>query len=143
MDKIKKNLIAKKKKIGCLHCTKKCSRVNMRNHIVSHMIKGTLQFDRCGYCGKLGCDIFLKLSGSLENGTYHPESHCKYFYKFSYKKKSVKSYPCTNKPVACEQCKGVFWSYSLADHYRKSHFGVVCPEMISVEERTNLLNPKW
>ena len=42
----------------------------------------------------------LLTAGSQEHGTLHPQSHCKYFYKFSYKTKStiIKSYPFTNKP---------------------------------------------
>ena len=119
----------------------------MRNHIGKHYIQGQFEADshRCGFCGRVGCDIKLTQIGSVENGTIHPESTCKYYYKFSYKSKAkiIKSYPCTNKPVSCDQCKGVFWSYNLEEHYQRSHSGLLCPEMITDEERRLLLTKKF
>ena len=134
------NFVCSNEKLKCNHCPRKCIRANMRKHIGTHIIKGHLHADsyRCGYCGDLGCDISLINSGSVENGTLHPTSHCKYYNKFSYNKTKttlVKSNPCTNKPVPCEQCKGIFWSYNLAEHYKRMHTGVSCPEMITEDER--------
>ena len=86
---IKKNIenfVCSSEKIKCLICPKKFSKVNMRNHIGSHIIKGHLESDahRCDFCGNVGCDITLVNAGSIGKGTIHPSSHCKYFYKFSY-----------------------------------------------------------
>ena len=39
----------------------------------------------------------------------------------------IKSYPCTyKKPVSCEQCKAVYWSYNLFEQYRLTHASINC-----------------
>ena len=55
------------------------------------------------------------------------------------KERVVKSYPCSNRPVNCEQCNAVFWSYKLEFHYKSCHKGLTCPNMITEEERRLVL----
>ena len=87
----------------------------------------------------LDCDISLVNSGSTENGTLHPTySQCNYYYKFSYNKTKqtiLKSNHCTNKPVSCNQCKGIFWSYNLLEHYKLTFQVINCQQMVSEEEK--------
>ena len=81
-------------------------------------------------------------SEKSENGTLHPTSHSNCYYKFSCNKTKqtiVKSNPCTNKPVSCYQCKGIFWSYNLFVCYKLTHQGINCPQMVSEEKKKLML----
>ena len=101
--------------------------------------------NRCGYCGENGCNISLIVtSGYGKNAIYGPKSDCRYFTDISKRtdNKLVKSYPCSNRPVICEQCDTCYWSYNLVEHYRKSHPCLECPEQIPPEERTFILSKK-
>ena len=77
-------------------------------------------------------------SGYGKNEIYGPKSDCRYFTDISKRtdNRLVKSYPCSNRPVICEQCDTCYWSYNLVEHYRKSHPCLECPEQIPPEERT-------
>jgi hypothetical protein len=54
----------------------------------------------------------------------------------------VKYYPCSNRPVICEQCNTCHWLYNLVEHYSKSHPCLECLEQIPPEERTFILSKK-
>ena len=49
--------------------------------------------------------------------------------------KSTKSKPCTNRPVKCEHCSVIVWSYNIEQHYLVCHPGVDIPVMISEKEQ--------
>ncbi len=68
-----------------------------------------------------------------------PNSDCKFFDKFSINcaKKSTGLSPCTNRPVKCEACNNVYWSYNMISHYSIDHLSLVVPSFLitSVEEK--------
>ena len=79
------------------------------------------------------------------NAIVGAKSDCKYFYKFNMNKKSSKvvaSYPCSNRPVHCDMCKGIYWAYNLESHYYKNHIGVKYTSIISEEESKLVRNRK-
>lgn len=122
-----------------IDCNYKFSLVKMRNHIGKHILNKSTppNVHMCGFCGSVGCSISIKVtSGFGVNATYGPESDCKFYIRFSLKKKKkvIDSYPCSNRPVVCDHCKKVFWSYNMKLHYGNTHPGIDCPEMITEEE---------
>jgi len=59
-------------------------------------------------------------SGDGKNKTMKVWSDCQYFHCFKFKKtydKVIRSNPCSNRPVTCEICKGLYWSYNIRAHY--------------------------
>jgi hypothetical protein len=40
---------------------------------------------------------------------------------FSSAAKSTTFSPCTNHPVKCDLCQGIYWSYNLKIHYQQNH----------------------
>jgi hypothetical protein len=99
--------------------------------------------DRCGYCGLIGCNVSLvKTSGFGEKANYGPESDCEYHYKFNFAKKSSTeeaktipvSYPCLNRPVKCEHCEHIYWSYNMEAHHSKAHRGIDFEQLVTDEE---------
>ena len=134
-------------KLNCKLCAKKFVRKMMRNHIGFHIVHNDCSPDphRCGYCGEIGCNIDLVVtSGYGRNVKYGPRSDCEYYTDISKRadNKFVKSYPCSNRPVKCEQCETVYWSYNLTAHYSKTHPNIECPTQISSEESGYILNKK-
>ena len=128
-------------------CRKRYTLIRMRNHVGKHILnkKVTPNVHQCGFCGEIGCSIAIRVtSGYGVNKTYGPDSDCKYSIRFSLKirDKIVDSYPCTNRPVKCDHCSQIFWSYNLELHYSKSHPGIFCPSMISDEERRKVISSK-
>jgi hypothetical protein len=51
-----------------------------------------------------------------------------------------KSNPCLNRPIQCEHCHEVVWSYNMNEHFKISHKGFECPALISEEEKKLVLN---
>ena len=65
-----------------------------------------------------------------------------YSYKFNMNKKSSKvvaSYLCSNRPVNCDQCKGVYWSYNFDAHFSLAHKSIQFKSLISNEEKIHML----
>ena len=50
---------------------------------------------------------------------------CKYLYNFSLKSAFN---PCTNRPIKCEMCSLVVWSYNMRSHYSMAHSNNDLPE---------------
>ena len=128
-------------------CAKKFVRKMMINHFGFHIFHNDCSPDPhcCGYCGEIGCNIDLVVtSGYGRNVKYGPRSDCEYYTDISKRadNKFVKSYPCSNRPVKCEQCETVYWSYNLTAHYSKTHPNIECPTQISSEESGYILNKK-
>ena len=95
--------------------------------------------------GEIGCQISLVVtSGCGKRVVYGPKSDCNYFTEISKRldNRFVKSYPCSNRPVLCEQCQSYYWSYNLDVHYKQLHVGIQCPEQISQEERVFIISSK-
>jgi len=115
--------------IECLvpNCFIKCKKERMRQHIGQHLINNQIDDDSktCGFCGKIGCSIALEVtSGRGANKTFGPVSRdCKYHYCFSLKSaEKVSAFnPCTNRPIKCELCSLVVWSYNMRSHYTLNH----------------------
>ena len=96
----------------------------MRMHVGAHILSGNLK-NACGFCGMIGkCYIdIIKGSGRGQTASEVPDSGCEYFEKFSIVAagKGSKRSPCTNRPVECQVCKRVFWSYNMHQHFETSH----------------------
>ena len=95
--------------------------------------------------GYLAPIIGLEITSGYGNKTvYGPESDCSYYTDISKRaeNKFVKSYPCSNRPVICEQCQDCYWSYNLTEHYKIKHAGIMCPNQIPEEERKHMLSKK-
>ena len=89
-----------------------------------------------GFAGESGSDCSISLRKTTHN-TNVPDSNCTAFKKFSLAsaQKSTDNTPCTNRPVACQICKVVYWSYALGKHYEQKHPDSLCPNMITEAER--------
>ena len=88
----------------------------------------------CGFCGGDSCNISIIVSSGVgKNANKGVASNCKYFNRFSLKpaETSTKNKPCTNRPVECDLCKTVLWSYNIESHYHVNHFGEDIPSMIT------------
>jgi hypothetical protein len=98
----------------------------MRTHVGYHILNNDVvkSQDICGFCGIVGCKIELsKTSGFGTRKTLGPTSNCSHFYGFSLKaaaKISERS-PCTNRPVRCDLCEQIYWSYNIEHHYEIMH----------------------
>ena len=99
----------------------------MRLHVGAHILTDTL-LNACGFCGEImnggKCYIeIVKRSGRGQTASEVPNSACEYFEKFSIAsaEKGSKRSPCTNRPVECQVCKRVFWSYNMFHHIESSH----------------------
>ena len=117
----------------------------MRNHIGKHILQQKIESDPhlCGFCGNIGCSINLESSSGFgKNKTIAVKSDCPYFYKFSENRslKLRKANPCLNRPIQCEHCHEVVWSYNMNEHFKISHKGFECPALISEEEKKLVLN---
>ncbi len=117
----------------------------MRLHVAWHILKGHLIMrpDLCGFCGEGGCRLELRPgSGDGVNKTLKVWSDCPYFHCFNFKSsydKVIRSYPCSNRPIACEICKGIYWSYNIQVHYELSHNNCQIPDLITKQEREAVL----
>ena len=89
---------------------------------------------RCGFCGEVGHTISLK---KTTHQTFIPHSNCSKRVKFSLKaaESAKKPNPCTNRPVECQVCEEVYWSYAMQKHYETSHPGQECPVKVSEQEK--------
>jgi hypothetical protein len=89
---------------------------------------------RCGFCG-IECNKRIELCKTSGAGLYATEgiaesSICDNGKWFTLKpaKKISKRTPCTNRPVNCKVCLGVFWSYNILIHYSNQHSHLTCDE---------------
>ena len=89
---------------------------------------------RCGFCG-VECNKRIELCKTSGAGVYATEgiaesSICDNGKWFTLKpaKKISKRTPCTNRPVNCKVCLGVFWSYNILIHYSNQHSHLTCDE---------------
>ena len=122
--------------IKCLipDCFVKCKKERMRQHIGQHLITNDIipNPKNCGFCGLIGCSIALECtSGRGANKTFGPVSvDCKYRYNFSLKSaEKISAFnPCTNRPIKCEMCSLVVWSYNMKSHYSMAHSNNDLPE---------------
>ena len=120
-------------KVPCRICDQMLPKKLMRRHVGVHILQEDLGLV-CGFCGLKDCSIELERgSGRGKTATMVPGSNCGYISKFSLKsaEKSTKSGPCTNRPVTCEQCKTVQWSYNLPNHFRSKHSDYPVPKRIA------------
>ena len=98
----------------------------MLQHVAGHIVREEISADmnRCGFCGRLGCQIALvKTSGNGTKKLLGQSSDCPYFvpHKLEWMKKSTKTCPSSNHPVQCPLCPRVYWSYNMIDHYKSCH----------------------
>jgi len=100
-------------------CNKLITRIKLRLHVGWHILRGDVIPDpsRCGFCGLVGHQVELRpASGAGKNKKYKPWSACEYNFSFDFKKnyeEVVPSYPCSNRPIKCDQCLGIYWTIIL------------------------------
>ena len=141
IDSIKKKSLLT---VTCDFCSKEIVHSKMREHIASHIIVFkdiSATQNTCGFCGNVGCTISLeKTSGFGVHSTFGPKSDCKLFYSFSLASAiKISTYACcTNRPIKCELCNSVYWSYNMQKHYESKHNQCEIPEFISSDEIKNL-----
>ena len=83
---------------------------------------------RCGFYGLIGCTLSLqKRSGYGDSKIFGAQSYCQYHHRFSMKvsDKVPKAYPCSNRPVKCEYCDEIYWSYHMEAHHLSKHKGMI------------------
>ena len=123
-------------KIPCRLCAQMLPKKLMRGHVGVHILQEDLGVV-CGFCGIKDCSIELERgSGRGKTETLVAGNNCEDLSNFSMKsaEKSTKSGPCTNRPVLCDQCKTVQWSYNLTIHFRSKHSDYPVPKRIAHEE---------
>ena len=137
---VSKTELAIDKSITCTVC-KKCGikLKDLRAHIGRHILKKDVSSLACGYCGSF--EWLLYRTEKTTHKTIIPASNCKLYIKFSLKSAltSRERTPCSNRPVSCQLCKNVYWSYALQDHYTAVHTGETYPLVISDEEKKLML----
>ena len=109
----------------------------MRKHVGKHIIKDRLGIV-CRFCGLENCSIDLvRGSGRGKTITLVPGSNCDYIMKFSLKSAETptKSGPCTNRPITCNHCKTVQWSYNLPKHCEEKHSDHTIPTTVTDAEK--------
>ena len=119
---------------------KKINLVKMRLHVGWHIMNDHLTKDihRCGYCGLVGCTLsFKNRSGYGENKVIGAKSDCSYYYEFSMKssEKVPNSYPCSNRPVKCDHCEEIYWTYNMETHHLAAHNEMNFNSLITDNER--------
>ena len=64
------------------------------------------------------------------------ERDCKYFYGFSLTSaKKITDYSCcTNRPIKCDLCKCIYWSYNMRKNYELKHINCVIPAFVTDED---------
>ena len=120
----------------CRVCGENVDQKIMRRHMGKHILKEKLENVR-GFCGVSGCTIQLVSgSGRGKTVTMIAKSNCPYKKKCSLKaaETPTKSGPCTNRPVCCDVCKAVVWSYHVSCHYRERHMDYPTPTSVSANE---------
>ena len=114
----------------------------MRQHIGFHIIKGDIlpEPTTCGFCGLIGCHISIE---KTTVGFLKPfSSDCKFYKPFNLKSsiKCTSTYPCTNIPVECNLCNGIYWSYNIESHFKISHNNNASPILITEKEMKMVLD---
>jgi hypothetical protein len=69
-----------------------------------------------GLCGLIGCSTSLVNSLCKGSNIKKPTS-----YDRKSAQKSNQYSPCTNCPVKCDVCDGIYWSYNLECHFNENH----------------------
>ena len=116
----------------------------IRNHAASHQLHTpSLSTDEpCGLCCNIHCKLEIDIThhtrAALEKGTgtVPPSAivqhNCETYpdlepFPFKFCNKTKVGFPCTNRPVFCQDCPGVphfIWSWNIEQHYRYSHAGM-------------------
>ena len=106
-------------------------------------IRNDIDVFSCGFCGgSSGCSVNFK---KTTHHTFIPTSNCKMYKKFSLKSAmtSTTNTPCTNRPVKCDCCSVVYWSYALEKHYKEKHPESECTEIVSEKEKDTMMKCIW
>ena len=76
-------------------------------------------------------------SGYGKNEIYGPKSDCRYFTDINKRtdNKLVKSYPCSNRPVKCDHCEEIYWTYNMETHHLAAHNEMNFNSLITDNER--------
>lgn len=123
-------------------CKTRVPAKKMRLHVAKHILKNDIDVFACGFCGESGeHKISLK---KTSHQTLIPHSNCPKMIKFSLAAaaKTVGRNPFSNRPVACQVCKEVYWSYAMKKHFDHSHIGHTCNIIVSEEEKQWVLSKK-
>ena len=80
--------------------------------------------------------LIITESGYGDSKKFGAQSDCQYHYLFSMKvsDKIPKSYPCSNRPVKCEYCDEIYWSYNMEAHHLAKHKGMNFNSLITESE---------
>ncbi len=130
-------------KIKCHFCSESLKLERMRQHIGKHIINKELPINQhtCGLCGLVGCSITLVSSLCKGSHIMKPTSYdCKYFVNFNIKsaQKSNQYSPCTNCPVKCDVCDGIYWSYNMECHFNENHNVFLLSDKYLVSEKEQI-----
>ena len=124
-------------------CKTRVPAKKMRLHVAKHILKNDVDVFACGYCGESSGEHKISLKKTTHQ-TLIPQSNCPKMIKFSLAAaaKAAGRNPFLNRPVACEVCKEVYWSYALKKHFERSHIGHTCNIIVSEEEKQWVLSKK-
>jgi hypothetical protein len=121
----------------CWKCLLIVKHDRMRQHIGQHILNNEISVNKnlCGCCGKTGCKVILE-KGSTKNIVKFKSSDCKYFININLKSaaKSTKYSPCTNRPIKCTICDGVYWSYNMHLHFSEDHPNINFPNQLQISD---------
>ena len=115
--------------------------------IAKHFLNEDSVPNACMYCG-IHCNNPLSITGTSgygKNTTFGPgHTGCPYFRKFNLKSAASTSenQPSSNRPFECPIWHNVYCYYFLENHYTQSHAGLLCPFIVSQEEKTKVLSKK-
>ena len=90
-----------------------------------------------GFCGLSSCTIGLRYNIKDNFKTVY---NCEYMKVFDIKsdETSTKSMPCSNRPIKCQSCYVIVWSYNHSKHFKSDHPNDVVPRGRSDERKTLL-----
>jgi len=84
---------------------------------------------RCGFCLNVGCSLNIIDSSVAGQGKSQKTAlnDCKYF-NLKAAAKSTTFFPCTDHPVKCDLCQGIYWSYNLKIYHQQNHPSICFPD---------------
>ena len=113
-----------------------------------HILKGDISsHNLCGFCGKEGCDIKIKITSKKGNKRFFKiiRWDCPYYDDYGKKRVYGKNNRTSNHLMFCgvKDCTSVIWLFNIEKHYEVKHNGTTPPTLITPEEVQYLKNNKF